>query len=287
MDNKVIRLSDLIMFSEQKLCMGNDLILMDNPPCNEGYDFPFSTDYTICIVVSQGELQCIVDMAIHNIDTTGMLIIIQGQIIEKITFSKNFRGWLMIMSSDFLNRLDLENTFFLQKDTTSRCFFPLSMEQMHSLDNYYFMIKGMIQSDNPYKDKALKHLTLAYLYGFGAYIHTSISNMPSNRLEEITNEFLTLVRDNCRKHRDIPFYADILKISPKHLSKAVSATTGDKAMSWIERYTVLNAKNLLRTTSYPIRQIADLLSFGNQSDFGKYFKKSVGCSPSEFRKREI
>lgn len=285
MEKNIIQLSELINSGQHKVSLGHDLILMDIPQSKERYAFPLKVDSPICLVVSQGKLQCVVDITSHNIETTGMLIILEGQIVEEMNFSNDFMGWVMIMSSDFLNRLDLGNTFSLMKDTLSRCFYPLSTEQMQSLNNYYSMINGVLQSDNPYKDKVLKHLTLAYLYGFGAYIHTSVSDMPKNRLEEITNQFLTLVRDNCKQHRDIPFYADTLKISSKHLSKAVSTTTGEKAMLWIERYTILNAKHLLRTTSYSISQIADCLSFDNQSDFGKYFKKSVGCSPSEFRKR--
>ena len=120
--------------------------------------------------------------------------------------------------------------------------------------------------------------------GLGAYIHPSLSEKPKNRFEEITNRFLELVRENCKEHRDIPFYADILRISPKHLSKAVRVTTGEKAMQWIEKYTVINAKNLLRTSSLPIAQIADMLSFSNPSDFGKYFRKHAGCPPLAFRK---
>ena len=55
-------------------------------------------------------------------------------------------------------------------------------------------------------------------------------------------------------------------------------------MQWIEKYTIINAKNLLRTSSLSIAQIADVLSFSNPSDFGKYFKKNAGCSPLAFRK---
>lgn len=285
MEKNIIQLSELINSGQHKVSLGHDLILLDIPQSKERYVFPLKVDSTICIVVLQGKLQCVVDLASHSIETTGMLIILEGQIVETMNFSNDFQGWLMIMSPDFLKGLDIGNTFSLLKDTSSRCFYPLSMEQMQSLNNYYSMINGVLQSDNPYKDKILKHLTLAYLYGFGSYIHTSVSDTSKNRLEEITSQFLNLVRDNCKQHRDIPFYADILKISPKHLSKAVRTTTGEKAMLWIERYTILNAKHLLRTTSYPISQIADCLSFDNQSDFGKYFKKSVGCSPLEFRKR--
>ena len=100
----------------------------------------------------------------------------------------------------------------------------------------------------------------------------------------ITNSFLFLVREICTVHTDIPFYADILRISPKHLSKAVRATTGEKAMQWIEKYTVINAKNLLRTSSYSIAQIGDVLACSNPADFGKYFREHAGCSPLAFRK---
>ena len=285
MEKNAIQLSELIKSGQHKVSLGDNFILIDIPQSKERYVFPLKVDSLICIVVSHGKLQCVVDIASHNIETTGMLIILEGQIVETMNFSNDFQGCLMIMSPDFLKGLDIGNTFSLLKDISSRCFYPLSMEQMQSLNNYYSMINGVLQSDNPYKDKILKHLTLAYLYGFGSYIHTSVSDTSKNRLEEITSQFLNLVRDNCKQHRDIPFYADILKISPKHLSKAVRTTTGEKAMLWIERYTILNAKHLLRTTSYPISQIADCLSFDNQSDFGKYFKKSVGCSPLEFRKR--
>ena len=285
MEKNAIQLSELIKSGQHKVSLGDNFILIDIPQSKERYVFPLKVDSLICIVVSHGKLQCVVDIASHNIETTGMLIILEGQIVETMNFSNDFQGCLMIMSPDFLKGLDIGNTFSLLKDISSRCFYPLSMEQMQSLNNYYSMINGVLQSDNPYKDKILKHLTLAYLYGFGSYIHTSVSDTSKNRLEEITSQFLNLVRDNCKQHRDIPFYADILKISPKHLSKAVRTTTGEKAMLWIERYTILNAKHLLRTTSYPISQIADCLSFDNQSDFGKYFKKSVGCSPMEFRKQ--
>ena len=111
------------------------------------------------------------------------------------------------------------------------------------------------------------------------------------RLEFIREEFRCL--GNCpicgkcsflRGCEAEELYADILRISPKHLSKAVRVTTGEKAMQWIEKYTVINAKNLLRTSSLPIAQIADMLSFSNPSDFGKYFRKHAGCPPLAFRK---
>jgi len=105
------------------------------------------------------------------------------------------------------------------------------------------------------------------------------------RFEEIAKAFIELARVNCKSHRDIGFYADKLKISAKHLSRAVSDTTGESPIRWLEKYTILNAKNLLKTTTWSVGEISDELSFGCQSDFGKYFKKFTGMSPVEFRKK--
>ena len=199
-------------------------------------------------------------------------------------FESDFKGKFIVMSQKMLDRLEIVSQFNLLQDIETKGFYPLDDESMMAVNNYFGMLQGIIRTANPYKANVIKHLTLAYLYGLGAYIHPSLAENPKNRLEEITNSFLDLVRENCKEHRDIPFYADILRISPKHLSKAVRATTGEKAMQWIEKYTIINAKSLLRTSSLSIAQIADVLSFSNPSDFGKYFKKNAGCSPLAFRK---
>ena len=224
------------------------------------------------------------DTITHSIDSSGMMILTHGHIVESIMFESDFNGKFIIMSQKILDRLEIVSQFNLLQDIETKGFYPLDDESMQAVNNYFGMLQGIIRTANPYKANVIKHLTLAYLYGLGAYIHPSLSEKPKNRLEEITNSFLDLVRENCKEHRDIPFYADILRISPKHLSKAVRATTGEKAMQWIEKYTIINAKNLLRTSSYSIAQIADVLSFSNPSDFGKYFRKHAGCSPLAFRK---
>jgi AraC-like DNA-binding protein len=54
-------------------------------------------------------------------------------------------------------------------------------------------------------------------------------------------------------------------------------------MKWIEEYTILNAKTLLRTTNLTVGQVSDELNFSSQSDFGKYFKRFTGISPKEFQ----
>ena len=83
--------------------------------------------------------------------------------------------------------------------------------------------------------------------------------------------------------RSIGFYAERLCLTPKYLSQVVHAVSGRHAGEWIRDYVILEAKALLKSGQYTTQQVADMLNFPNQSFFGVYFKKAVGCSPKAYR----
>ena len=84
--------------------------------------------------------------------------------------------------------------------------------------------------------------------------------------------------------KQLKFYADALCITPRYLSRVVKECTGSSAADWIERYVVLEARALLKSTSMTIQQISDELNFPSQTFFGKYFKRRVGMSPKDYRR---
>ena len=88
-----------------------------------------------------------------------------------------------------------------------------------------------------------------------------------------------------RKERSVVYFANRLCISPKHLSMVVKKVSGRTASDWIDEYVVLEAKQMLRTTTLTVQEVSRELNFANQSFFGKYFKKHVGMSPSEYRQQ--
>jgi AraC-like DNA-binding protein len=46
------------------------------------------------------------------------------------------------------------------------------------------------------------------------------------------------------------------------------------------------AKILLRKPDATVKQVADELNFGDQSSFGKFFKKHTGLTPVEYKNKE-
>ena len=264
--------------------LNNDFVLIENPEMDGSVEFPFKSNTVISIVVRSGSMACVVDMAVHRIDMQGMFIILPSQIVEKISFSDDFDGYCLLLSSAFLANMPMTNKIPLLANIKNHGFYAMDRQAFSALENYFKMAQGVLQNPNGYKHEILTHLTIAYFYGLGSYIHeTAAGSSLSSRYDQITNRFLELVRENCHIHRDMGFYAGILCLSAKHVNLAVKSVTGENAMKWIERYTILNAKSMLKTSLLSVSEISDRLNFPAVSDFGKYFKKHTGYSPREFR----
>jgi AraC-like DNA-binding protein len=64
---------------------------------------------------------------------------------------------------------------------------------------------------------------------------------------------LQLVQIHYKQQRELNFYADLLCLTPKHLSKVVRETSGTPANEWIDNYVILEAKALLKSTNMTIQ----------------------------------
>lgn len=96
-------------------------------------------------------------------------------------------------------------------------------------------------------------------------------------------QFLQLLSLHYKEHREVGFYADKLNMTGKYMTTLVKKASGKPALEWIEDYVILEAKAQLSSTVNTIQQIAYDLNFPTQSLFGRYFKRAVGMSPSDYR----
>ena len=85
-----------------------------------------------------------------------------------------------------------------------------------------------------------------------------------------------------RKDRTVAFYARRQCLSEKHFSRMVKKASGRKPMDIIREYVILDAKSLLLTGLYSVKEIAEKLGFINNSFFSRYFRLSTPQTPLEF-----
>lgn len=112
-----------------------------------------------------------------------------------------------------------------------------------------------------------------------------VSAVPQNREDTVFNSFLVSVYEHCHKERTVQYYAGEQHLSPYYFSTIIRAKSGKSALQWIENITMTFARQYLHDSAMSIKEIAERLSFPDQSTFGRYFKHREGCSPSEYRVR--
>lgn len=74
-------------------------------------------------------------------------------------------------------------------------------------------------------------------------------------------------------------------ITPKYLATLVRESSGKTPLEMIHRYTANMIGQRLRSTNMTIKEICTELEFPNESFFGRFVKKYLGCTPREYRNK--
>lgn len=98
-------------------------------------------------------------------------------------------------------------------------------------------------------------------------------------------EFQKLLEINFKKEKELSFYSDKLHITNNTLSKAVKKEFAKTPSQLINERIILESKRLLHLTYRSVKEIAGELGFEDEFYFSRYFKKSVGCSPKNYREK--
>lgn len=93
----------------------------------------------------------------------------------------------------------------------------------------------------------------------------------------IDRHFLTL--------RDVGGYANLLGCSARTLHRVVAEQGSPPVKHLIDQRIALEAKRMLVHTDLPAAAIAEQLAFDEATNFGKFFKRTVGVPPQVFRDR--
>lgn len=153
----------------------------------------------------------------------------------------------------------------------------------------YFSILESIQSDRRNRYRNLMAMNLLRAFSLNVYdkFQRRISESPArqnSRKEEMYSRFMDLVNAECRRHRDVAWYAGQLCITPRYLADITTAVSSDSPKELIDYVLVQEIKILLTFTEIPLQEIADRINFPDQSYLGRYFRRHTGMSPTDYRR---
>jgi len=141
------------------------------------------------------------------------------------------------------------------------------------------------KSDHLFQEEVLTNTFSQFIYELAQACHRNKvgTQIKLRRKENLVLLFFKEVSKYYKKERGVQFYANLLFITRKYLSKTVKQVTGKTPGFFIDEAVIKEAKMLLADPKLSISEIAQSLNFADQSTFGKFFKKQVGLAPTSFR----
>lgn len=107
--------------------------------------------------------------------------------------------------------------------------------------------------------------------GYSSVIRPTLEYMNEHYAENITIEQL----------------AEQLHLSKSYFMWCFKKAVGIGAIEYLTQLRLREARNLLISSAISISEIAYQCGYGNLSNFNRQFKKLVGCTPNEYRKKLI
>lgn len=270
--------------------IGEDFILTDFDalPMPDDFRFMRCTFVALCL---QGRGSYNLGTVERDVHPNDIIIIIEGQVLGGISLSKDFKGIGVFISNEFLYDVisdvhDVTNLFVLAREHPV---FTLTLNEVDIFRRYISIMKTKISDTSHLFRKQITSTLLAAMIYDICNAEIRIASTPSadkTKAQEVFELFIRLVERNFRTNRNVGWYSEQLEISPKTLLEMVKRVSNRTPNEWLDVYTSLEIRLLLRHTSKSIKEIADELHFGSQSSLGKFFRANVGMSPSAYRQKK-
>lgn len=217
------------------------------------------------------------------------LVVVPENMVLQAPNVRNCKGYCIHFTTDFMQPLIQGNISepFPYFDLQAQHFINLSEEESETIQQSFRDIIGEFGKFSYEKDYLLRN-----------YIHIlllrirEIYRLKSKQIEKtasrsmiLANQFKHLVENNFINIRSVSQYADMMHVTPKHLSESIKDALGKSPIEMIHEMLLLESKVLLRSTDMTASQVAAQLNFEDQSHFSRFIKQHCGCTPLELRKK--
>ena len=244
----------------------------------------------------EGNLQIEVNLIRFDVPEGAILLTSPDNIICNVSDPSGKCTFVaMAASRDFLSRGRMDFSRLFNESLNlfqAPCIHP-DQEDVALLDRYLRLIYHLsAHSGGEGISDAVSSAVISVFYFLGAIWQKYLldaqgrtKTAPSTpRSRRVFETFIKLVGEYHTVERGMSFYADKMGLTPKYLSKQIKQLTGRSGPDWIDSFVIVEAKNLLKYSDLPVKEIVKKLNFTNSSVFHKFFKAHTEMTPSEYRR---
>lgn len=253
--------------------------------------YPHRHDFFEVLYLSKGTGFHVIDGNKYQIKPPCVFFMSPGQ-AHKIEFSNDIEGFIFIFTSEFYlinqsnqNRLIEFPFFFTIKQDNP----PLLLENNDDLFFLESLFKRGISAfeKGTNNSQELIRSILDLLLTSCASLYKTDENQPKGKGHILVKKFFQLVEDNYEKNLSVAEYAELMTLTPNHLTQTITQLTGKTSLQIIKSKQILEIKRLLVHTNLGITEIANQLNFTDQSYFARFFKRETGISPLQYRNKSM
>ena len=258
--------------------------------------YPVRFDGYIIFYLKKGHFAVDVNLHTYEVREHSLMINVPGNIVKVSRYDEEHIDQLdlvfVLISKEFMSdiQLDFGKVFQDGLNLLHNPCIILDDFQMAVANDYLNLARKLIGAPMSYKREIIGSLLTSLTYLAADVWSKQVDearklalNPGATRPNQVLEHFLALVSEHHNEERGVAFYADKLCLTPKYLSKLVKTASGRSAPDWIDAFVILEAKNLLKYSDLPIKEVVYRLHFPNPSVFHKFFKAHTGLTPMQYR----
>lgn len=258
--------------------------------------YPVRFDGYIIFYLKKGHFSVDVNLHTFEVREHSLMINVPGNIVKVSQYDEDHIDQLdlvfVLISKEFMSgiQFDFGKVFQDGLNLLHNPCIILDDFQMAVANDYMNLARKLIGAPFAYKRETIGSLLTSLTYLAADVWSKQVDEARklaldphATRSNQVFEHFLTLVSEHHNTERGVAFYADKLCLTPKYLSKLVKTASGRSAPDWIDSFVILEAKNLLKYSDLPIKEVVYRLHFPNPSVFHKFFKAHTGLTPMQYR----
>lgn len=208
-----------------------------------------------------------------TLNADSLLVMTSRNVINEIELTPDFEAECVLVDTDMVD----ENTIY-----------HLTEEKHKSVSDVFNIIHNIVRHQHINKVEMIQSMfnVLRLILEELPYEERSISHDFKHK-KEVYEIFLHHLYRNFRKERQIRFYASNMNVSTAYLSRLVKEISGSTINEHVTSLIYKEACNLLSHSDMSIGEIADALSFSDQSALTNFFKMRAGMTPLTYRNKGL
>jgi AraC family transcriptional regulator, transcriptional activator of pobA len=254
---------------------------------NLSLDKPHRVDFFQILFITEGTGTHYIDFRPYVFKEGSILFISKGQ-VHAFQVHPDRDGFLILFTEAFLSKnLIHSDILSFYRLYNYHLHLPIMQPEEIGTNAFDYIIteiyKAYHDADDFAKEEILRLLLKLLLLKAERIKHTLIPKEKKSEWFLRFGLFRRQLENHFHETRNAKTYADVMKISYKHLNEICKSVTGSTAKVFIDHFVILEIKRQLAMSDLSIKELTYQLGFDEPTNLVKFFKKHTRLSPSQFR----